>query len=83
MGHSRRKSSADDGKHSSSFMNRFTRKSIKPELSVEEVNQGLLFGVPLEEVADKGVPLMASPGVPAFIEESLLFIRKNRTLCLC
>lgn len=69
-------------KHTS-FMGRFTRKSLTKEEKEKEkddsVTSQCLFGVNIEEVASKGVPLMASYGIPAFIEESLDFIKQFRT----
>jgi hypothetical protein len=63
-------------------MGRFTRKSLtKPDDKEKEdsiTGQPQLFGVNIEEVASKGVPLMASYGIPAFIEESLEFIKQFR-----
>lgn len=88
----KRKSSAEEKqekqeKHTS-FMGRFTRKSLtKAEEKEKEredsiTGQPQLFGVNIDEVASKGVPLMASYGVPAFIEESLEFIKQFRTASL-
>lgn len=82
----KRKSSIDDKqekqeKHTS-FMGRFTRKSLTKTDDKEKedsiAGQPQLFGVNIEEVASKGVPLMASYGIPAFIEESLEFIKQFR-----
>ena len=83
-----RKSSKDDGdgKKTQSLIGRIVSKrgSIKPE-TMESAEapptgplQGQIFGVPIESIASRGAPFMSSYGIPAFIEESLTTIRKNR-----
>lgn len=54
---------------------------VSPQVQLDEAHTitGQLFGVPLEVVAGKGVPLMCDYGIPAFLEESLEFIKKNHT----
>lgn len=50
----------------------------KPEEAEIPSNCGLLFGVPLSSIANKGKPLFESYGVPAFFGSILEIIKRKR-----
>jgi len=76
--HHQNKKKVTDDKHMS-FIGRLTRKSVKSEIVETDDVAGMLFGLHICEMASRGVPLMADYAIPAFIDDSLNFIRGYHT----